>query len=228
MASHSQLMDPSTGARAKAWLNTQRGLNDITLRNYGIGYNPADRYEDRALWGLPPETAAQTGRAKRVWLPRGIVIPWIIDDQLWRVNIRRPTGVPKYTGPAGSSNGLFNADKLYSATNSPGPVALVEGEIDAMTIDQWAGNLITPVATGSTAGSRCTRWIAKLALAPLVLVAYDVDENGAGDKAAAWWLNVLPNARRWRPLWSDVNDMAVDGADLRAWVRAGIEELATP
>jgi hypothetical protein len=86
--------------------------------------------------------------------------------------------------------------------------------------------LITPAATGSTAGSRCTRWLAKLALASVVLIAYDVDPNNAGDKAAAWWLNVLPNAKRWRPLWRDVNDMAVDGADLRAWVQAGIGILA--
>lgn len=95
-------------------------------------------------------------------------------------------------------------------------------ELDAITLDQYAGDLIIPVATGSTAGSRYTRWLAKLALAAVVLVAYDVDENSAGDKAAAWWLDVLLNAKRWRPLWRAVNDMAVDGADLCTWVQAGI------
>jgi DNA primase len=217
-ASQPHLLDPTTGARAKSWLNTRRGLSDEILHTYGIGYNPSDRWETRSLWGLPPETDLQTGLPKRVWLPRGIVIPWMIGGELWRVNIRRPAGEPKYIGPAGFANGLFNADKLRPGA----PVALVEGEIDAMTIDQGAGDLITPVATGSTAGSRCTRWIAQLALASVVLVAYDIDENGAGEKAADWWLNVLSNAKRWRPLWSDVNDMAVDGADLRQWVQAGI------
>jgi DNA primase len=216
-ASQPQLFAP-VGARAKAWLNQQRGLADEILQRYGIGYNPVEQREERSAWGLLPEPKVQAEQAKRIWLPRGIVIPWSIEGELWRVNIRRPVGEPKYIGPAGAANGLFNADRLQ-----PGqPVALVEGEIDAMTLDQYAGDLITPVATGSTAGSRCTRWIAKLALASAVLVAYDVDENGAGDKASEWWLRVLPNAKRWRPLWSDVNDMAVDGADLRAWVQAGM------
>jgi hypothetical protein len=218
-ASQPRLLASPAGYRAKSWLNHQRRLGDEILQAYGIGYHPADRWDERELWGLPPEKD-KTGKPKRVWLPRGIVIPWIIDGDLWRINIRRPVGDPKYIGPPGAANGLFNADRLR-----PGAaVVLVEGEIDAITLDQWAGDLITPVATGSTAGSRCTRWIAKLALAAVVLVAYDVDANGAGDKAAAWWLDVLPNARRWRPLWSDVNEMAVDGADLRAWVRVGLDQ----
>lgn len=200
----------NVGRRALAWLTDRRGLTVETIRAAGLGYNDADRHDTREAWGLDP--------GKRVWLPRGVVIPWEIGGDLWRVNIRRPTGQPKYIGPAGSGPGLYNADAL-----TPGrPAMLLEGELDALTVNQEAGELVTPVATGSTGGARRTRWLARLALASTVLVAYDADRNGSGDKAAVYWLEVLPNAKRWRPLWQDANAMSQDGADLRAWVAAAL------
>ena len=54
------------------------------------------------------------------------------------------------------------------------------------------------------------------------LVAYDADE--AGEAAAGYWVEVLDNARRWRPYWEDVNAMAQDGADVRAWVAVGVDQ----
>jgi len=149
-------------------------------------------------------------------LPRGVVIPWWIGGGLWRVNIRRPVGEPKYVGPAGSSNGLYNADGLMGKL----PAMLVEGEIDGLTVKQCAGDLVTGVASGSTCGSRNLHWIAKLALAPLVLVAFDCDD--AGEHASGYWLEKLSLARRWRPYWADVNAVAQAGVDVRAWVIEGL------
>ena len=214
------------GKTALAGLRT-RGLTDETIRAAGLGWNYQDRHEARDAWGLPVETDDK-GRPRRVWLPRGVVIPWQVGPDLWRVNIRRPAedlardrarGIEnpqKYIGPAGFGNGLYNADALRS-----GCVAvLVEGEIDALTVAQHAGDLAVAVATGSTHGARRTRWIARLALASVVLVAYDADPPGqaAGD----YWLGVLSNAKRWRPWWEDANQMARDGADLRQWVAIGM------
>ena len=156
------------------------------------------------------------GRPKRTWLPRGVVIPWEIGGELWRVNIRRPAGDPKYLQVSGSASGLYNADALTPNRSA----VLVEGEFDALIITQHAGDLVATVATGSTSGARRTRWIAQLALPPLVLVAFDADD--AGDKAAAYWLRVLTKAKRWRPFWGDANAMAQDGADVRAWLAAGL------
>jgi len=45
----------------------------------------------------------------------------------------------------------------------------------------------------------------------------------AGETAAHFWLDALPNARRWRPYWHDANDMAKSGADVTTWIAAGIE-----
>jgi DNA primase len=100
---------------------------------------------------------------------------------------------------------------------------LLEGEINALTVAQAARDLVTPVATGGTTHARRACWIGRLAVAPLVLVAFDADANGAGDAAAAWWLNILANGKRWRPYWDDPNAMAQAGADVRGWVAAGLE-----
>ena len=197
------------GARALAWLRDVRGLTDKTIKEAGLGYNPADRHEDRQSWGLSP--------GNPVWLPRGIVIPWRIGGDLWRVNIRRPAGDPKYIGPAGAGIGLYNADWLASGW----PAVLVEGELDALTLCQFAGGLASPVATGSTGGGRRSRWLAKLAVCSRVLVAFDADKGG--ENAAAYWLGVLENARRWRPYFGhDANGMAQAGGDVRAWIEAGL------
>lgn len=122
-------------------------------------------------------------------------------------------------GPAGFAPALYNADCLTPAK----PVVLVEGEIDALTIQQVAGDLVTAVATGATGGARRATHPARRALAPSVLVAFDADANGAGDQAAAWWLGVLTTARRLRPVGrKDVNAMHTAGIDVRAWVQTGL------
>jgi DNA primase len=201
------------GGTALDWLRG-RGLTDDTIRAAQLGFNGDDKYQSPETWGRPAD-------AKRIWLPRGIVIPWLVDGGLWRVNIRRPlpkgSDDVKYIGPAGSSNALYGAEAL-SITK---PAVLLEGEIDALSVQQCAGVLITAVATGSTGGARRTRWIAALALSPLVLVMFDSDKPG--DEAAKYWCDMLPDAHRWRPDWGDVNAMLQDGADIRALVSSGIE-----
>lgn len=200
------------GARALAWL-CGRGLTDGTIRAAGLGYCDHDHYAERAAWGLEPETT-KDGKPKGLWLPRGVVIPWIVDGELWGVRIRRPTGEPKYYFvPGGQAAGLFNADKVTPRQ----PAVIVEGEVDALTICQ-AG--YTAVATGSTHGARRTRWIARLATVEPLLVAYDNDD--AGNQAAAYWLEVLPNAKRWRPYWSDANQLQQDGVSVAAWIAVGL------
>src|SRR5258708_32111825 len=54
-----------------------------------------------------------------------------------------------------------------------------------------------------------------------VLVCYDADK--AGDKASKYWLTSVSNARRWRPLYSDANDMLNGGVDIATWIKVGLE-----
>ncbi|MFN8464569.1 MAG: toprim domain-containing protein [Caldilineaceae bacterium] len=212
----------TAGTRARAYLHT-RGLFDDVLRAHNVGYNPSDVYEDRSQWGLPDN-------GHKIWLPRGITFPWYINGGVWRLNIRRPLtpkeaagGEPKYIGPAGFANALYNAGALAPRHGTVPPAVLVEGEIDALTIAQACPAEVAAVATGSTAGARRPEWIARLAQASVVLLAFDVDENGAGDQAATWWQERLPRARRLRPLDHDVNSLP-EIETVRAWLARALAQ----
>ena len=198
------------GIRALEWVRG-RGLEDATIQVAGLGFNPEDQREEPEVWGFETDH-------KAIWLPRGIVIPWEIGGELWRVNIRRPQGEPKYIGPAGYSKGLFGADVLIE--HPAFPAVLVEGEFDALTLRQAAGDLVAVVATGSTAGARQPRWLGLLAQSPVALLSFDADAGG--DEAADWWLGRLPQARRWRPFWGDVNELVQDGVSVRDWIQTGL------
>jgi DNA primase len=154
---------------------------------------------------------------KRVKLYRGIVIPWFVEGELWRVNIRRPAGEPRYYSPGGWSNGLYRADTLRAG----GAAVVVEGELDALLLAQAAGDLAAAVALGSTSGARRVRWVCRLAACRVVLVALDADaQPEKGDRAAGWWVQTLGNARRCRPWWGDPGEMGQAGVALREWVAA--------
>ena len=95
----------------------------------------------------------------------------------------------------------------------------MEGEFDALSMAQEAGDIVAAVATGSTQGARHPRWIQLLETSAAVLVAYDSDE--AGEQAAGWWLRRLPGSRRLVPE-GDPSGMLEGGKDLRRWVRHGL------
>lgn len=193
---------------------TGRGLAEKTIRAAGLGYNPAGRWSERSRWGLPKDEDGN----ERLWIPAGIVIPWYVGGHLWKISIRRDVvkdGQDRYKTLPGSSNALYNADALQ-----PGrPAALVEGPFDALAVQQAAGDLCGAAACG-TSGARRIRWISALALCEKVLVALDADD--AGDHAARYWLEVLPNARRLRPYYGDPAQLLQDGQDVRGWLRAGL------
>lgn len=204
-------------ARAVDYLHS-RGLTDHTIAAAGLGYNPATRAVSRAAWGLEPDPK----QGDKMWLPAGIVIPCRIDNQLWKVQIRRDDvkeGQDRYKTVTGSSNALYGASSLKVDS----PAMLVEGPFDALAVWQEAGTLISVAACG-TSGARRARWITRLALASEVLIALDADD--AGDGAASWWLGVLENGRRWRPYYDDPGQMLQDGADVRGWVLAGLGRRA--
>jgi len=144
-----------------------------------------------------------------------IVIPWYIEGELWRLGTKSPVEGGKAPLFAGFKQGLYNADRL-----TPGqPALLLEGEFDALIVEQEAGDLVVPVATGGVTSGRQVQWVSRLVKMPCVMVAFDNDT--AGEKAAQWWLTVLPhNARRYRPLGAkDPNDMFMKaGMNLRQWL----------
>jgi len=220
-----QALWSSVGDKALAYLH-QRGLHDETIRAARLGYHAQTTWEKPEAWGFASDH-------KKLWLPHGIVFPWLLGHELWRVVIRRVgADVPKdrkYITISGSHNTLYRVNTL----RPDGPAMIVEGVLDALAIAQEAGDLIAVIAAGSTTGARLERWIGQLGLTSSILVSFDAD--AAGEAAASWWLKALgARAKRWRPYWDDPSAILQDGADLRTWVREGLgtqpqwwRELAT-
>ena len=182
------------GEKALQWLR-DRGLSDETIDAHDLGFCPQDHIAD---WG--------TG--EKIKLYRGIVIPYLGEDQLWKLETRRATNIKdqRYRTIAGSANALYG----YGNLEFKGKSVMVEGVFDALCMEQALKEAdidgVAVVATGSTDGSKVSRWKMKLALCDLVVVAFDNDADGAGSNAAEYWLKRLPDSLRWTPPHGDIND----------------------
>ena len=195
-----------------------RGLTDATIARFGLGYNPAGRWSERAKWGIARDDDPRSSYPEHIWLPQGIVIPEYFGGDLWKIEIRQDSPrdpEKRYKTITNSANVLAGADSIQ-----PGkPAMLVEGPIDWLAVAQAAGDLIGVGRVGTT-GAHRVRWLTLLSLCSEVLVSLDAD--AAGDAGAAYWIDALPNARRWRPAYADPAQVLQDGGDLRAWVQAGL------
>lgn len=200
------------GKRGLDYLREKRGLTDDTIRRARIGFCPDWFSESFTNWGLSSD---KTDDSQEIKIPEGIVIPWFVENKVWKLSVRRPDRT--YYQVLGSVDALYGVDDLQ-----PGqPAMLLESEFDALSAMQEAGDLAAMVATGGTAKGRTDKWIAALKKTSHVLVAFDCDE--AGEHGANEWLKVLPNAFRWLPWSHDCNDMLKQGLPVRTWVELGLQ-----
>ncbi|HEY7415502.1 MAG TPA: hypothetical protein VH593_09940, partial [Ktedonobacteraceae bacterium] len=193
----------------------ERGFKDETIKRARLGYVPPQKdgswfREPFSRWGLDPERLSEKQRERGcVRVPPGILIPWFCGGKLWKLAVKR-LDAPKgqdYGQILGSADGLYGIDDIEPEK----PVMLVEGEFDRLSMWQEAGDMVIPVATGSTKKGHHMRWVGSLAIASYALVSFDNDEpdkQGAqdGDRAAQYWLEILPRAMRWSP-WADKNTL---------------------
>jgi hypothetical protein len=191
-----------------------RGLTTQTVIAAHLGYNPMGRWSERANWGLEAD-----GENTRMWIPQGIVIPWYVGGELWKLQVRKDATRSKdderYKTLPGSANALYNVDSLRDNE----PAMLVEGPFDALAVQQVAGDVVGVAACG-TSGARRAKWYSMLALCSPVLVSLDADP--AGDSASQVWSDILQDGKRHRPFYADPSQMLQDGADVRGWVLAGL------
>jgi len=188
------------GAPALSYLRERRGLGDDIIERARLGYVPG-HFTD---W---VEMAGQK-------VPCGIVIPWIVESNLWMVKVRRAAGKIKYQQVAGGKAGALYWIDQVTADDA---IMIVEGEFDALTINQsW---MCSAVALGSANNPLHARWFDRLLLAPKLLARMDDDE--AGRKAAA---SLAALSRRIVTVqvpapFGDVNEMGTaDSAQLMAWL----------
>ncbi len=210
-----------------------RGLNDDIIKQARLGYFPTDsqgKWYSRPFsdWGLNPELLTPDQQKKGcVRVLDGIIIPWFAGGNLWKLTVKRfqaADGELKYGQILGSRECLFNADSIQ-----PGQQVLVcEAVLDALSAKREVADLISCVAVDGVKSCRLGRWIAQLAQTSLALIAFDNDDNKAGDKEAEYWIDVLPKAMRWAPLSHDVNQMLQANQDIHHWVQMGLSIATTP
>jgi DNA primase len=189
-----------SGKKALEYLKG-RGLSESTIERFNLGYS-ANFYQD-----------------KKLFVPRGVLIPCTVAGEVWYLKIRLPvyTGGKKYTQVEGSRPAaIYNADNLAGANMA----LFCEGEFDCMIATQEFGEIIPTVTLGSaTNRPDLATWGAYLLPLQVVMMTYDADEAGSEGSAA---LGALVGERaKLAPLpegVKDINDYWKAGGDLRAWI----------
>ena len=200
---------------ALEWLKEKRGFTDETITRFHLGMVPKDIFPSRTAWGLP-EVLKENGKPKKLFIPAGIIIPLIHEEQAIRIRIRRWEGDPRYYFlPGGDTRPLLvGADKKA--------FVVVESELDGVLLGQEVGDVAGVIALGSAQAKPDQEATEALKRAEKILVALDADAAGA--KASwGWWPEHFPQAKRWPPVnGKDPGDMALHGEDIRTWVLAGL------
>ena len=210
----------SESGRASLFYLRERGVSAETILRAKLGLQVKTIYDRREAWGLTSETL-DNGKLKKLWLPAGIVIPLIGNQGVFRLRIRRqdPGPGPRYIVVSGSAMMpmVLNPEKT--------PAVIVESELDALLIDQEAGDIVTACAMGSAAARPDQNAHEILIRSTLILVSLDSDGAGARESWNFWVNTYGEKVRRWPvPVGKDPTEARQAGLDLRLWIEAGLEK----
>jgi hypothetical protein len=214
-----------------AWLES-RGISRDTVREFRLGWNPGyidkttgtaagkDLFRARDAWGLPPEIK-ENGQPKKLWLPRGLVIPvYDAAGAVMRIRIRRPEPrypeKPKYFLVPGSTG-----QPMIFGPSTASAFAVVESELDGMLIYQAAGDLVSVVVLGSS--STRPDDVVAAALSPALCILDVLDADQGGTRQQEFWQTNFPQVERWPvPQGKDPGEAYAAGVDIRAWILSGL------
>lgn len=221
--------DEPKALEVRQWLTSERGLTEKSISRAGLGYNPDYVKLNPEEWGL--EKAE-----KDYWVPDGLVIPWLMDQAVWYVQIRvsnqtlekhrqrwakrgkEGSEPARYLPIKGGQIGLYNANKIQPGT----PLILVESVLDALVGQQETGSDAVWCASGTTGGAHDMLWQSLIRQTSPVILGYDFDGNRAGDNAFFKFWQKQGNITRWQPWNHDISDMKKAGLDVALWASIGI------
>ena len=219
---------------ALAYLEKERGLSPETISAFRLGYNPDNLYDDPARWGLD---------GKKIWLPRGLVIPGFSAGQPWYVKVRRPLpgdGIGNYIGSWAERDGL--ADVKFGGPRGGvsclfrlelrghWPVLLLtEGEWDTMLAWEYAPDLCDAATLGGAGAKLDLLDLSLLTRYAAIVAVYD--DDAAGDKGRAYLAELqkkIPRIRVIPPPAHDLSDFWKSGGDLRTWLAGQVADALQP
>ena len=193
----------------------KRGFSLDSIKKFRLGWNL------ETTWGnwLAEE------KNRKIWLPKGIVIPSFDNREVSKIKIRRSDWnsndkLPKYVEVHGSTSGPI----IYNLNHNL-PIIVLESEFDALLIQQEAENICSSIALGGVTKKPDSYIHSLLTQAPLILFSLDYDE--AGTKAYKWWKNHYKKLFIWpAPFEKSVGDAFIKGLDTKRWLSLGINEYS--
>ena len=218
-----------------AWL-AARGISSASAHKHNLGWLPGEKgkpayYRSRKSWGVPPNEKGK--KPDSLWIPRGIVIPQIIDDKVQRLRIRRPEADRELFLPDRSYHVMPGSGQApFLIYNGQRVVTVIEAELDGIMIYEHAGDLTGILAMGNDSAKPDAKAHAVLSMVDLILVALDFDKlkNGrrAGGQAWLWWNRSYRHAIRWPvPIGKDPGDAFKEGLNIKDWIKAACPETWT-
>lgn len=199
-----------------------RGLKAETIASAGLGGSPQDRYYLRDEFGLAAEIHPDTGKPRKLCLPKGILIPYFDADGVC-VKLQSRCEEDAY----GRYRVLPGSEPASMVLLPKGPVRVVvslESALDALLCHQEVPKDYAFVALGSTSSRPDARAEELFREAPRLLIATDSDDAGA--VAYRRLLEHFSGANRLivpPDLGKDVGDAFVRGLDIREWCALGVE-----
>jgi len=187
-----------------------RGITNELIEKYGLGYCPV------------------SAESNGLWIPSGILIPWIVDGNVWAIRVRLADGDEsgfkyksvcwsKSSRRAGNVQGGVLLAFGLNQLDGRSLLVAVEGEFDAMVLKKYAGDLADIITLGSCSSNVKLPLMKYLMKYNRILVAYDNDESGQdGARKAAGMSMKMKNVKL--PGKGDVTDYWRDNGNLREWV----------
>ena len=215
-----------TGKESRRWVQECKGLQDDSVRAAMIGLNLKDTYRNRESWGLDPSMNERNGKPRKIWLPAGLVIPFINNDEVIRLRIRR------FNAERGPRYFIVSGSEMRSLVLGPDkPVqCVVESELDAILLHQEAGNVAGIIAIGSANARPDKETDHVLRNSKTILLSLDFDiKNGKPTPAfnLQFWTDRYQNVKRWPcPIGKDPAEAFLAGVDLKAWLESATEGAA--
>lgn len=203
----------------------ERGLTVETCKRFQIGWAERDCYPPANKWGFPDELN-ENGNPKKLFIPKGLVIPTFRGDRVVSATVRRPgwtkdSPFPKYYQFRTNGDG-----DLFFVAGGKGPVVLVEGILDAILLYQHTNGAFTGVAENGATKTPSIEVMNFLKNAPIVFLSHDNDESGR--KAIERWLRYDGlNAFPFRvPVGKDLGEFIQAGGNVQDWLDEGMTKYS--
>lgn len=220
-------------------LEKRWGITVDTAMKCGFGMNDVSKSFPGSAWGCDD--------IEKIWLPKGLVMPCMVDGQVRKIKIRRPdSDVQKskvklpYIEVNGGENYRFHIYGSVESGFKPDStkiLVVIEAERDAALVWQecatvFGDTLVATAGGGAAKRPHDDKIIALVKTAEVILVALDTDRPGA-DNSIKFWEHNFGAAKYWpvparymdeKKKKADVGDAFKKGLDIRAWIMAGLPE----